>query len=210
MTSLLISALIGYVLGSFQPAYIFGKIFGGMDIREKGSGNAGTSNITTIMGLKFGIAVGFLDVLKGMLAVLITKALFPDDPSLAFFAGLMAVTGHIFPFYMGFKGGKGVAALVGMMMGLNVWLGILFILLVVVPGLVFDYIVIGSFTTFIALPIVAYLRDMPIWIMAICLVYAVLIFYLHRGNIQRIRAGEETKVSAVLFKKKDAKEEDPS
>ena len=197
----LISALIGYAFGCIQTAFILSKTVGKMDIREHGSGNAGASNITTIMGLKFGVIVGAVDVLKGFFAVLIVEWIFPANPDLAYLAGIMAILGHIFPFYMKFKGGKGVATLVGMMFGINWKLGILFALLVIIPAAITDYIVIGSFTTFTALPIVTYFLDYPFVFTLFGVFMTGLIFYLHRFNIHRIKAGEETKIRSVLFKK---------
>lgn len=199
-----ISILIGYLLGCIQSAYWVGRLFGKLDIRQHGSGNAGASNTTTILGLKYGAIVAVVDVLKGMLAVLIVKAIYPDSPSLAYLSGLMAIIGHMFPFYMGFKGGKGVAALIGMMAGVDLKLGVLFALLVIIPAAITDYIVSGSFTTFIALPIVSFLQGHPLPILIISLLLTVVCFYLHRGNIQRILAKEELKISAVLFKKKQS------
>ena len=194
--------LLGYASGCVQSAYLLGRLFGKLDIREYGSGNAGASNVTTIMGKKFGVLVGLIDILKGAFAVVFVGWLYPSDPTLALLAGLMAVIGHIFPFYLRFRGGKGVAALVGVMLGVEWRLGILFVLLVAVPALISDYIVAGSFTTFVALPIVAFLRGYPMYILLLALILTALCFYLHRSNIQRILAGEELKISAVLFKKK--------
>jgi len=200
----IMSALIGYLLGNIQAAYIIGRIVGRIDIREHGSHNAGTSNVTTIMGLKYGVVVGLVDVLKGVFAVLVIKWLYPGNANLALLSGIMAVLGHIFPFYMGFRGGKGVAALVGVMAGLDWKLGVLFALLVAIPALITDYIVMGSFATFLALPVVTYFSGYPIAFSIVGAAMAVLIFYLHRHNIRRIRAKEEVKVSEVLFKKKNA------
>jgi len=197
----IITCLIGYLFGCIQAAYLISKFVGKIDIREHGSGNAGASNITTIMGLKYGVIVGLVDVLKGFFAVLLVKLIYPDNPDLALLAGILAILGHIFPFYMKFRGGKGVATLVGMMFGLNWKLGVLFALLVIIPALLTDYIVVGSFTTFTALPIVAYILDYPLVFTIIGAFLTVLIFYLHRGNIQRLIDKEETRISSVLKKK---------
>jgi len=202
ITNTLISLLIGYMLGCIQSAYLIGKLVGNLDIRDHGSGNAGASNITSTMGIKFGVIVGLVDILKGVFAVLIVSWVFPSDPNLAFLSGLMAITGHMFPFFMGFRGGKGVATLIGMMLGTDWKLGILFILLVVIPALVADIITVGSLTSFTALPIVTFINGYPVWILIFSLVLAGLSFYLHRSNIRRILAKEELKISAVLFKKK--------
>ena len=197
----IIAILIGYIFGCIQAAYLLGKLVGKMDIREHGSGNAGASNITSTMGIKYGVIVGLVDVLKGIFAVLVVKWIYPENPDLAFLSGLMAIIGHIFPFYMKFRGGKGVATLVGMTFGLNWKLGLLFILLVAIPALVTDYIVAGSFTSFIALPIMTYISGYPIAFIIFGLCLTVLSFYLHRGNIQRIIAKEELKISSVIKKK---------
>jgi len=171
-----------------------------IDIRDHGSGNAGASNITSTLGLKFGVIVGLVDILKGFFAVQVVKWIYPGNPDLAYLAGLMAILGHIFPFYLKFRGGKGVATLAGMMFGVNWKLGLFFVLLVAVPALVTDYIVAGSFSTFIALPIVTYFSGYPILMTLLSLGLTVLCFYLHRANIQRILDKEELKISAVIFK----------
>jgi glycerol-3-phosphate acyltransferase PlsY len=200
---LLFSLFIGYAFGCIQSAYLLSRFVGKMDIRDHGSGNAGASNITAIMGWKFGFIVGLVDVLKGMFAVLIVKWVYPGSPDLAYLSGLMAIIGHIFPFYMKFRGGKGVAALVGMMIGVDWKLGILFALLVIIPALLTDYIVSGSFTTFIALPVVTYLRDFLPSFILFTIGLTMLCFYLHRGNIRRIINKEELKISSVIKRKKE-------
>jgi glycerol-3-phosphate acyltransferase PlsY len=197
----IISMLIGYAFGCIQSAFMIGKFVGKVDIREQGSGNAGASNVTSTLGVKYGVIVGLIDILKGVFAVLIVKWIYPDSPDLAFLSGLMAIVGHIFPFYMRFRGGKGVATLIGMMLGMDWKLGLLFILLVAVPALITDYIVAGSFTVFIALPIVAYAQGYPLWLLVFSLALTILCFYLHRANIQRILAGEELKIRATVLKK---------
>jgi len=197
----IIAILIGYAFGCIQSSYFLSKMVGKIDIREHGSGNAGASNITAIMGWKYGFIVGLVDVLKGVFAVLVVKWIYPDSPDLAYLSGIMAIIGHIFPFYMKFRGGKGVATLVGMMFGLNWKLGILFVLLVAIPALLADYIVIGSFTSFVALPIVTFILGYPIIFTIIGVCLTVLSFYLHRANIKRIINKEELKISAVIKKK---------
>ena len=197
----ILAVLIGYAFGSIQPAYFLSKAVGKIDIREHGSGNAGASNITAIMGWKYGFIVALIDVLKGILAVLIVRWIFPDNPEAVFLSGLMAIVGHIYPFYMNFRGGKGVAALIGMMFGLDWKLGLIFILLVAVPALLTDYIVIGSFTAFTGLPVVTYILGYPLIFIVVSVFLTILCFYLHRFNIQRIINKEETKISSVIKRK---------
>jgi glycerol-3-phosphate acyltransferase PlsY len=195
-----ISVLIGYAFGCIQSAYLLGRFVGKIDIREHGSGNAGASNVTSILGLKYGVIVGLVDILKGTFAVLVVKWIYPSMPALAYLSGLMAIVGHMFPIYLKFRGGKGVAALAGMMFGVDWKLGVLFVLLVAVPAFITDYIVSGSFTTFLALPVITYLRGYPISLLILSLVLTAACFYLHRDNIQRIFKGEELKIRTVIFK----------
>ncbi len=198
----IIAMLIGYAFGIIQTAYLLSKSAGKMDIREHGSGNAGASNVTTIMGKKYGFLVAFVDVLKGILAVLVVKWIYPHDPNLAYLAGIMAIIGHIFPFYIKFQGGKGVATLIGVLGGIDLKLGVLFGLLVIVPAFITDYIVAGSLTVFIALPITTYLLDYPTGLVWLGAGITILAFWLHRSNIQRILNGEELKIRSVLQKKR--------
>ena len=195
---IIVTILTGYSFGCIQSAYFISKIFGKIDIREHGSGNAGASNVTTIMGLKYGVIVGLIDILKGISAVFVIRQLYPDIHNLAYLAGIMAIIGHIFPFHIKFRGGKGVATLVGIMFGLGWKLGILFALLVIIPALLTDYIVAGSFGTFVALPIVTHFSGYPLLYTLIALCLTTLCFYLHRHNIQRILKKEELKISSVI------------
>jgi len=197
---MIISILIGYGLGSIQSAYLLGRLIRNIDIREHGTGNAGASNVTSTLGLKYGVMVGGFDIIKGVLAVVAVRTIFPGFPELAYLAGLMAVIGHLFPFYLRFRGGKGVAALVGMMFGVDWRLGLLFVLLVGVPALASDYIVVGSLTVFILLPVVTYLTGYSTALIAGGMTLTGLSFYLHRGNLKRIIRGEELKISSVLKK----------
>lgn len=201
LLQIVFSLLVGYALGCIQSAYLLGRVVGKIDIREHGSGNAGASNITTMMGLKYGAIVGLVDILKGTAAVLAVKWIYPGSPELAYLAGLMAIVGHMFPVYLNFRGGKGVATLAGMMFGVDWKLGALFVLLIAVPAFLVDYIVAGSFTTFLALPVVTYLRGYPVSLWIFSMALTVVCFYLHRDNIQRILADEEPKIRATIFKK---------
>ena len=197
---IIISVLVGYGLGSIQFAYLLGRLVRNIDIREHGTGNAGASNVTSTLGLKYGAVVAVLDILKGTLAVLVVRSIFPGNPELAYLSGLMAVIGHLYPFYLRFRGGKGVAALVGMMIGVDWRLGLLFVLLVAVPALAADYIVVGSLTVFIFLPVVTYLTGYSTALIAGGIILTGLSFYLHRENLRRIIRGEELKISSVLKK----------
>jgi glycerol-3-phosphate acyltransferase PlsY len=194
----LIAFLIGYALGCIQTAYLLGIIAGKMDIRDKGSHNAGASNAFMILGWKSGAITALVDILKGTAAVLLVQLLLPSMPAYAYVAGLAAITGHIFPFYLRFRGGKGVATLVGMMLGYDYRLGLLFMLIMLVVPFSSNYMAVGSLTVFTILPVVTYLLDLPL----VCLVYAliltVVVYLKHMENLNRIRSGEEVKMSEAL------------
>lgn len=199
----LIVMLIGYIFGCFQTAYIIGKSVGKMDIRDKGSGNAGASNVTMVLGWKFGILTATVDVLKGLLPVLIVKTLYPATPALAFLAGLSAILGHMFPFYLRFRGGKGVATLLGLLLGYDVRWGLIFTLTMIVLPLVFDYVVIGSLTVFAGLPVLTYglsLAPVCLWF---ALILTVIAYAKHMENLRHIRSGEEVHVSDAMKRRKE-------
>src|SRR5690554_5690347 len=135
MKEIIISAVIGYLLGNIQSAYILGKLIKKVDIRTMGQGNAGASNAVESLGWKFGALVAFIDVLKGAVSIFLVKQLFnvelnSEGAFLLYLAGYTAILGHIYPFYMNFKGGKGTATLIGILIGLNPIYGLIGILLI--------------------------------------------------------------------------------
>mgnify|MGYP000116291083 CR=1 FL=1 len=202
IAQILIVCFIGYLFGCIQTAYILGKIIAGIDIRQQGSGNAGASNVVTVLGLKYGVITGVADILKGVLPVVIVRALYPATPALAYAAGMAAIIGHIFPFYLKFRGGKGVATLMGMMLAYDLRLGLLFIAVILGVVLVVDYIAIGSLTVFTLLPIVTFRLRLPLWCQVAAILLAVIAYIKHAENVQRIRKGTELHVRAILMKKK--------
>ena len=198
----LICVAIGYVFGLFQTSYIYGKMHG-IDIRTQGSGNAGTTNALRVLGKKAG-AITFLgDALKCVAAVLLVQALFGAShgdirPLLAIYAGAGVVLGHNFPFYLGFKGGKGIAASAGMMLA--------FIRVFTIT----NYVSLGSMVLYLCFLVqVIFLGQRgefgmsqghltELYIVAACL--TALAFWQHRTNIGRLIHGTENKT--YLLKKK--------
>jgi glycerol-3-phosphate acyltransferase PlsY len=201
MTQILITLLIGYLFGCIQTAYILGKLVRHTDIRQEGSGNAGASNVITVLGLKYGLLTGAVDILKGILPVVIVRALYPATPALAYAAGMTAIVGHIFPFYLGFRGGKGVATLMGMLLAYDLRLGALFVVVMAALAFGVDYVAVGSVTVFTMLPIVTFLLKLPLTCQIAALALAVIAWIKHAENIRRIRNGTELHVRAA-FKKK--------
>ena len=204
---------IGYAFGLFQTAYIIGKSKG-IDIREHGSGNAGTTNAMRILGTKAGLTVFLGDMLKSLFALLLVGLLFGHShPEAVYllkvwtFAGV--VLGHDYPFYMNFKGGKGVAVVAGFIFGFH-WSFIpTGILLFFVPYLTTKYVSLGSLLlylgTFIQLVIegcMGMFGDLGPMLPEIIVIQGILTFmawYRHRENIGRLLAGKERKT--YIFKR---------
>ena len=190
MNEYLITCLIGYVLGCFNTAYVIGKIKG-FDIRDTGSGNAGASNIKIALGWKFGAIVAFVDILKSFLAVYICRYLFPNNEIIPFLAGAMAIIGHIFPFYMKFKGGKGFACYIGMLLAINWKLLLVLIIIGVIITVVTNYIALATIFTATATPAYYIYLKANVYIIVILIVLLIIILFKHRINIQRIIRHEE-------------------
>ncbi len=182
--------IIGYCFGCINFAYIIGKLKG-FDIREKGSGNAGASNITISLGWGFGVLTAILDILKGFLAVTVCRTLFPEMTEAPFIGGAFAVIGHIFPFYMNFKGGKGFASYMGMLLALDWRLALAMAILTVVITLVTNYIIVATISVSVLTPAYyIYMKEELIPIL-ILVGLMILIIYKHKINIQRIINHEE-------------------
>lgn len=203
--------VIGYIFGLFQTGYLYGKLHN-VDIRTMGSGNAGTTNALRTMGRKAG-AITFLgDAFKCIFAVALVKLLFADShtdilPLLAMYAGMGAVLGHNFPFYLNFRGGKGIAVTAGLLastlpFGLVLVCAVSFAL----PVFITKYVSVGSLvivTTYLAC-IVGYGQmggfgaAAPVLyeMYAIAAVLMLMAFWRHRANIQRLMNGTENKIGA--------------
>lgn len=193
----LIVFVIGYLLGCSNLAAIIAKVKG-VDLASKGSGNPGTSNAVILMGWRIGVLVGIHDIGKAVLAVVLAKLLFPNTVGCAEAAGVACVIGHIFPMFMKFKGGKGFASYIGMMVALNWKFALVVLAAVVLVTLVFDYLVVGTTLTVISLP--AYMAVTSVgWIpvLIICIATAVIIFK-HRKNYVRIWKGTEIGLRSTI------------
>lgn len=185
-----LSFIIGYLLGCFNTAYFISKTKG-FDIRETGSGNAGASNIKISLGWKFGILTALTDILKAYIAVKLCQYLFPNDELIGFIGGAAAVLGHIFPFYLKFKGGKGYACYTGMLLAINYKLALIMMAYGVITTLVTNYIALATISTsYIVLIYYIYIKA-PIGIIIILLILAIVITYKHLINIKRIIRKEE-------------------
>ena len=197
----LVSALGGYLIGIFNLSYILAKAKG-FDIRTRGSNNPGASNATLTLGWKAGVTVALADILKATAAVLLSRLVFASELA-ALCAGLAVVMGHMYPFWLKFKGGKGFASFAGMALGVD-WryfaiIGAAVILIILLS----DYIVLGTLTAVISFPvsygIVLGRLLPPLLVTAVSLI----IIVKHIPNFKRIRRGEEQSVLAAFRKKKE-------
>lgn len=203
---IVIGAVLAYLVGSIPTAVWYGKYFHGIDVREYGSGNAGATNTFRTLGGKAGAIVMAIDILKGWLA---TRAAnipcwfdaIPESDLVIYklVFGIIAVIGHVFPIYVNFKGGKGVATLLGMVLAvqLNVALACFAIFLIVF--FVSKYVSLGSMLAALAYPILLVTRvvpakDQPQLMVGFGIVMCALVIITHRKNVKRLFKGEESKI----------------
>ena len=217
----LISLAVGYVFGLFQTAFFYGKAHG-IDIREHGSGNSGTTNALRVLGKKAGLIVLLGDCLKAMIAIFLIRAIFGNlHPEmkwlLALYTGAGVILGHNYPFYMNFKGGKGIAATGGMVLafhpyfipvGVVLFFGAFFIThyvslgsLLVYAGFMIQMVICGQLGVLGDLP-QALLNEMYI----ITAFLTFLAYWKHRENIKRLIHGNERKTYLTKKNKVDVEE----
>lgn len=219
MLNLLTILILSYLVGSIPTSIILTKIVKGVDVRQFGSGNAGGTNVSRVLGKRYGILVIILDALKGALAVILVARLylgnfpfpnatpFDDFTLVQILAGLAAVVGHIWTVFAGFRGGKGIATGLGVMlavvtMDMLLALGV-FILVVTISR----YISLGSISAALSVPLIMIVRENIFHVditgyhtlLPFVIAIALLVTYTHRENIIRILNGSERKLS---FKKK--------
>ena len=205
----------GYVCGLLQTGYLVGKM-NHIDIRKQGSGNAGTTNALRVIGWKAGIMTFFGDVFKCVAAVVIVCLLYRGSdclPLLAMYAGAGVTLGHNFPFYMGFKGGKGIAVMAGLVAANSFWSLPESLLLIpvtlacfLIPVVITRYISVGSLAAYTVFLIEMILAGRLGWfdmdaariyeLDIILFALTVLAWYRHRENIKRLMAGTENKFGA--------------
>lgn len=188
----IVTVICAYLVGSSNMSYYISKIKK-VDIKNKGSKNLGASNTVILVGWRAGVLVGLHDIAKGVAAVLIANAVF-DLPYIGAVAGVSCVLGHIFPFYLKFKGGKGFAAYIGMSFALNWKLAALLAVVIIAAMLVSDYMVVGTTLTVVLVPTVFGIAERSYILPLILLVATAVILIKHRDNFARLIRGEEFKL----------------
>lgn len=213
MISLYLSGIVilAYLFGSIPTAVWFGQAFYGVDVREYGSGNAGATNTFRVLGGKAGSVVMFVDILKGWTATnlpyLLDSSVIGNDNASTFVnfqlaLGVIAVIGHLFPIFAGFRGGKGVATLFGMVLAIHLYAALMCVSVFIVILLLTHYVSLGSIMAGFTFPFsIAFIfkTSVPsilLYGIAIC----ALILVTHQKNIERLLKGHESKI--YLFRKK--------
>ena len=207
MTRVLV-LLIGYAVGLFQTGFLISNFLLHDDIRQKGSGNSGATNAFRVFGAKVGLLVFAGDLLKALIYCLILKyamaGVFGDKAELMMlYGGLGVVLGHCFPFYMGFKGGKGVASSTGMSLAYDPRITLLLVVIFVSVVAWKRFVSLGSLTVLALFPVVCLIFHAAGWhvilpsnmveSVILFLAFAALSFYLHRANLERLMNGTENK-----------------
>ena len=208
LSAIIFWGLIAYVIGSIPSSVWIGKSYFGKDVRDFGSGNAGATNTFRVLGNQAGIIVLLLDILKGVTAaslVLYIPSVLNGTElyiNLQLLFGILAVFGHIFPIFANFNGGKGIATLFGMLIGIHYILAVACVALFVVVLLLTRYVSLSSILAAISFPFFAiyiFHRDEPLLI-AFGVAAALMVVITHKKNIIRLLNGEESK--ANLFRNK--------
>ena len=184
----IITALVSYLFGSIPFGYLFTKILLKKDIRNVGSGNIGATNVLRTGNKSLGYLTLVLDIAKAVVPVIFIKLNYPD---LVYISALCAFLGHLFPIWLKFKGGKGVATLVGILLSINIYYAIVFGTVWILTFVISKYSSLSSLFASISIPIYLLIIDKGNIIFFI--IMFVLIFYTHRENIKRLINKEETK-----------------
>lgn len=213
MVTPLLALLLSYVAGSIPSALWLGKGVRGVDVRQHGSGNAGATNVFRVLGWKMGLVVFLADAAKGWLASgpIATWGMSGGMPfgsmdaasaeaMWRFACGLAAVLGHLYPVFAGFKGGKGVATMAGVLLGITpIALGVAFTGFLV-GFLTTRYVAVGSLTAATLYPLTLFVerfalgRSVPNALLVFGTLFGAILFYTHRTNLARLRAGTESKI----------------
>ena len=199
--------IIGYFIGNIETGYIFGKL-NKMDIRNYGSGNAGATNTLRVLGPKAGLIVFLGDFCKSLIPCLVVRFIFRDNVSLSYvymlYIGLGVVLGHNFPFYLGFKGGKGVASTAGIIMALDIRIAAVCLAIFIVIVAVTRYVSLASIVVMIIFTGMSHMLvktsygftdgTSPMEFRLLVVVIGLLSIFMHRANIKRLLSGTENKI----------------
>lgn len=210
MINLVLTVVISYLIGSIPTAFIFGKVLKGIDIRQHGSGNVGATNAFRVLGKKIGWVVLGLDILKGIVPVAIVGHLFQQDVNGRIFAAAAAVIGHNWTCFLNFKGGKGIATTLGVLIGLTIAVPsirlavLLCVLGWVVCFLITAYVSVSSLVAAALLPILMIIVNADFSMIMLSIVFCLFVVFRHKANIHRLLNGQEPKVPLPFHRREKA------
>jgi glycerol-3-phosphate acyltransferase PlsY len=208
MTNLFL--LLAYFIGAIPSSVWIGKKFYNLDVREHGSGNAGATNTFRVIGKKAGVIVLLLDILKAWFATTVLSSM-ADNQSIDYMLalGLVAVLGHVFPIYIGFRGGKGIASLLGVIIAIHPLASLYSIMVFITTLLISRFVSLSSILAACAFPvlIIVHFHSTHKSLIIFSLMVAVLVIFTHKKNIERLFNKEESKVVLTnkIFKRKRKK-----
>jgi len=195
--------LIGYLLGTISPAALISK-FKHMNLRKKGTGNLGATNVMLNFGKRYGALVMLFDIAKAVAAVKLVELVF-SDMILGLVAGVSSIVGHIFPIYMRFKGGKGLACFAGLVLAYDPWIFLILLILTVVLIIIVNYTFAMPYSAGILFPVMALVKSADLRVFFLTAIASALILYKHYENVVKARNGTDTKIrefiKTKLFKK---------
>lgn len=198
MTKLVFILFISYLIGSISASFILGKYIKGIDIRNFGSGNAGTTNAMRIMGRKLGSITFFIDFLKGYASLYFLSNFIEIDKILMI--ALFCVLGHNYPFYLNFKGGKGIATSLGCFFFISPILSLIGVSLGVLVALISKYVSLGSIIFLLSTSLLlGFFKDFSLANNICLLIICFLGIYRHKSNILKIKEGKENKIGGILW-----------
>jgi len=207
--SLILAIAISYLIGSIPTAYIFGKLSKGLDIRQHGSGNVGATNVFRVLGKGPGSIVLALDIIKGILPIVLVSSLFGIVAVWQIILlGVAGVVGHNWTVFLNFKGGKGIATSLGVLIGLTIKFAVIrpvliwTILIWLGCFLISGFVSLSSIVAATCLPIIMVLTNQSLEIVFLGVVFCIFVVLRHRPNIKRLLNGEEPKVALPFLKKK--------
>ncbi len=205
LTKVILFGILAYLVGSVPTAVIVSRGFFGIDIRDHGSGNSGATNTFRVLGKKFGIIVMVIDVIKGFTAAnfafFIGNYFYGEERfvNLQLLLGLSAVIGHVFPIYVGFKGGKGVATLFGMILAVNLPAAAVCVIFFLIILFTTRFVSLSSMMAAVMLPvsILFIFHNHEKWLIVFGIAIAIMVILTHRKNIVRLFDGNENKANIL-------------
>lgn len=197
--NILFMIILAYLIGSISSSYIIGKAFKKIDIRQYGSGNAGATNTLRVMGIGPAILVLLLDVLKGIVTIFMSRYLFQLSDVVSMWVGFFTILGHNYPIYFGFRGGKGVATTIGVFATLALIPSLIAGALAILAIVITRYVSLGSLLFAILTPIMMAFLDVSWQEWSVGLLIALFVMWRHRGNIQRLRTGNERRLGEKSY-----------